>query len=162
MIGFHRGMCATVYAIRSVVSRIDGPGGKTYVPRDRYSLTMSFCVVPASRPTASAGSAPACSACSSATTWYSASSHIAVALIVIDVFIAVSGMPSNSRAHVAQVRDRHPDLADLAAGQRVVGVVAGLGGQVEGDRQPGLPLGEVQSGTARWTRPPTSAPRRSA
>ena len=50
---------------------------------------MSFWVVPAS---AAARSAP----CSSATTWYSASSHIAVALIVIEVFIVASGMPSNS------------------------------------------------------------------
>ncbi len=50
---------------------------------------MSFWVVPAS----SAGSAP----CSSATTWYNASSHIAVALIVIDVFIRASGIPSNNR-----------------------------------------------------------------
>ena len=47
------------------------------------------------------------------------------------------------RPHVADVRDRHADLADLAAGQHVVGVVAGLGGQVEGDRQAGLALGEV-------------------
>ena len=46
-------------------------------------------------------------------------------------------------AHLAQVRDGHPDLADLAASQRGVGVVAGLGGQVEGDRQAGLPLGQV-------------------
>ena len=35
--------------------------------------------------------------CSSATTWYIASSHIAVALIVIEVFISVSGMSSKSR-----------------------------------------------------------------
>ena len=50
---------------------------------------MSFCVVPAS----CARSAP----CSSATaTWYSASSHIAGALIVIEVFVSASGMPSNS------------------------------------------------------------------
>ena len=47
------------------------------------------------------------------------------------------------RPHVADVADRHADLADLAAGQRVVRVVAGLGGQVEGDRQAGLALGEV-------------------
>ncbi len=45
----------------SVISRSDGPGGKTYVPRERYSLMMSFCVVPAS----CAAEAP----CSSATTW---------------------------------------------------------------------------------------------
>ena len=47
------------------------------------------------------------------------------------------------RPHVAEVADRHADLADLAAGQLVVGVVAGLGRQVEGDRQPGLALGQV-------------------
>ena len=33
----------------SVISRSDGSGGKTYVPRERYSLTMSFCVVPCER-----------------------------------------------------------------------------------------------------------------
>jgi hypothetical protein len=47
------------------------------------------------------------------------------------------------RAHVAEVGDRHADLADLAARQLVVGVVAGLGRQVEGDRQAGLALGQV-------------------
>ena len=47
--------------------------------------------------------------------------------------------------HLAQVRDRHPDLADLAASQRRVRVVAGLGRKVEGDRQSGLALGEIAS-----------------
>ena len=61
LIGFHLGMLATVYVIMSVVSRSEGTGGKTCVPRDRYSLTMSFCVVPWSL----VMSAP----CSSATTW---------------------------------------------------------------------------------------------
>jgi hypothetical protein len=45
------------------------------------------------------------------------------------------------RAHVAEMADRHADLADLAARQHVVGVVAGLGRQVEGDRESGLSLG---------------------
>ena len=36
--------------------------------------------------------------CSSAATMYSASSHAAVALIVIDVFISPSGIPSISAA----------------------------------------------------------------
>ena len=45
--------------------------------------------------------------------------------------------------HVAQVPDRDADPADLAAGQDVVGVVAGLGGQVERHRQAGLALGQV-------------------
>lgn len=89
LIGFHFGMCATVYVIMSVVSRSEGPGGKTCVPRERYSLTMSFCVVPDSLEM----SAP----CSSATTSYSASSHMAVALMVIEVFIWSSGMSWNSR-----------------------------------------------------------------
>ena len=47
------------------------------------------------------------------------------------------------RAHVADVADRHPDLADLAAGELVVRVVAGLGREVERDRQAGLALREV-------------------
>ncbi len=45
--------------------------------------------------------------------------------------------------HLAEVRHRHADLADLTARERRVGVVAGLGRQVERDRQPGLALGEV-------------------
>ena len=59
-----------------------------YVPRDRYSLMMSFCVVPASL----AMSAP----CSCATAWYRASSHMAVALMVIEVLLCSSGMPCSS------------------------------------------------------------------
>ena len=47
-IGFHSGMCATVYSMVSAVRRSDGSGGKMYVPRDRNSLMMSFCVVPRS------------------------------------------------------------------------------------------------------------------
>ena len=51
--------------------------------------------------------------------------------------------PVEERVHVALVGDRDADLADLAARQLGVGVVAGLGRQVEGDREPGLALGEV-------------------
>ncbi len=47
------------------------------------------------------------------------------------------------RVHVALVGHGDADLADLAARQDVVGVVAGLRRQVEGDREAGLPLGEV-------------------
>ncbi len=47
------------------------------------------------------------------------------------------------RAHVALVGDRDADLADLAARQHVVGVIARLGGEIEGDRQPRLALLEV-------------------
>ena len=41
------------------------------------------------------------------------------------------------------MRDRHADLADLALGQRMVAVVAGLGRQIEGDRKAGLPLAQI-------------------
>ena len=34
------------YANRSVTRRIDGWGGKMYVPRAAYSFRMSFCTVP--------------------------------------------------------------------------------------------------------------------
>ena len=47
------------------------------------------------------------------------------------------------RAHVADVADRHPDLADLAPGELVVRVVAGLRREVERDGQAGLALREV-------------------
>jgi hypothetical protein len=65
LIGFHFGMLATDQAIMSVIRRMLGAGGNTYVPRERYSLTMSFCVVPASVDN-TARSAP-CPACSWAT-----------------------------------------------------------------------------------------------
>ncbi len=48
------------------------------------------------------------------------------------------------RLHVLDVRDRHADLADFAARERVIRVVSGLGGQVEGDREARLPLREVE------------------
>ena len=63
--------------------------------------------------------------------------------MVIEVFIPVSGMSCEELAHLAQVRDRYADLADLAAAQRAVGVVAGLRRQVEGDAEAGLALGQV-------------------
>ena len=47
------------------------------------------------------------------------------------------------RAHVADMGDRHADLADFALGVRMVAVVAGLRRQIEGDRQPGLALAQI-------------------
>ena len=66
-----------------------------------------------------------------------------MALIVIEVFIVVERDLVEQGLHVAAVGDRDADLADLAAGEDVVGVVAGLGREVEGDREAGLALGEV-------------------
>ena len=76
--------------MRSVASRIEGRGGKMYVPRAMYSLRMSFCVVP---PTRSAGTP-----CRFATAAYIARRIAAVALIVIEVVTSPMGMPSKSRA----------------------------------------------------------------
>ena len=42
------GISRVVNRITSLVSRIEGAGGNTWVPRERYSLMMSFCVVPCS------------------------------------------------------------------------------------------------------------------
>ena len=50
----------------------------------------------------------------------------------------VEGDALEQPAHVGQGVDGHPDLADLAGGHRVVGVVAHLGRQVEGDAEAGL------------------------
>ena len=46
---------------------------------------------------------------------------------------------------MADVRDRHPDLADLAGALGRVGVVTGLGGKVKRNRQAGLALREVRA-----------------
>ena len=88
LIGFHLLTLRTAWHTRSTVSRRDGSGPKMYVPRDRYSLTMSFWVVPASRD----GATPR----SSAKARYIENNHIAVALMVIEVFISSMGIASNS------------------------------------------------------------------
>ena len=64
------------------------------------------------------------------------------------------------RAHVAEVRDRHADLADLAARQHVIAVVAGLGRQIERDREAGLALGEIFPIERIRTRRPSNGRRR--
>ena len=57
--------------------------------------------------------------------------------------MVASGISLEQRPHVAEMGDRDADLADLAAGELVVRVVAGLGRQIEGDGKAGLALGEV-------------------
>ena len=96
---------------------------------------MSFWVVPLS----AVRSTPF----SSATVTYRASSQAAVALIVIDVFISSSGIPSRSACMSPLFDDRDADLPDLAAREDVIRVVPGLRRQVEGDREAGLALGQV-------------------
>ena len=52
--------------------------------------------------------------------------------------------PRHQQPHVLDRVDRHTGATDLAACQRVVGVEAELGGQVEGHRQTGLPALQQQ------------------
>ena len=56
---------------------------------------------------------------------------------------AAEGDSVQQGLHVADRVDRHADLPDLAHGERVVAVIAGLRGQIERDRQSRLPLREV-------------------
>ena len=67
--------------------------------------------------------------------------------------------PVQQRVHVALVRHRHADLADLAARQLVVGVVAGLRRQVERDATARSGPWRGCAGTARWTRGRSNGPR---
>jgi hypothetical protein len=55
----------------------------------------------------------------------------------------VQGQTFEQRAHVAEMRDRDADLADLTQRERMIGVVARLCGQIERDREARLALGEV-------------------
>ena len=101
------------------MSRFDASGGKMYVPRERYSFTMSFCVVPASSPYGDALLVGEREVHAEQPHRGRVDRHRRVHLVERDAV--------EQRAHLAEVRDRHADLADLAAGERVVGVVAGLG-----------------------------------
>ena len=52
----------------------------------------------------------------------------------------VQWYPLEEPLHVLQARDGNPHPADFARCQGIVGVVADLGGQIEGHREAGLPL----------------------
>jgi hypothetical protein len=87
---FHFGTCFEQKAKTSVMSRIDGRGGKMYSFCAMNSLRMSFWIVPE----IFFQSAP----CFSATTRYIAKIIGAGELIVIEVVMSPSEMPSNSRS----------------------------------------------------------------
>ena len=113
----------------SVMSRIDGRGGKMYSFCAMNSLRMSFWIVPESV----CQSAP----CFSATTRYIAKIIAAGELIVIDVVMSPSGMPSKSVSMSASDVDADAALPHLAERQRVVRVAAHQRRQIERDAQPG-------------------------
>ena len=85
-----------------MISRIDGFGGKMYVPRAAYSFSRSFWTVPES--------ADASMPRSSATSSYSRSRIGAVALIVIDVETRSSGIASSNLAMSSTVSIATPVL----------------------------------------------------
>jgi hypothetical protein len=88
---------------------------------------MSFWIVPES--------ARAATPWRRATATYSASRMIAVALIVIDVDTGRAGCRRTASAMSSIESMATPTRPDLAGGQRVIGVVAHLRRQVEGDAQ---------------------------
>src|SRR5690606_17994302 len=55
------------------------------------------------------------------------------------------GDPAEDGLHVCQGVDGDADLAHLPQGERIVAVQAELGGEVEGQRQAGLPLPEEEA-----------------
>src|SRR5450759_5547040 len=85
---FHLGTSLAQYSIESTTRRIDGAGGKMNSFWAMNSLRMSFCNVP---PSVDAGTP-----CFSATAMYMQSRIAAGELIVIEVVISPSGIPSNS------------------------------------------------------------------
>src|SRR3989442_14890552 len=85
---FHFGTSLAQYSIESTTSRIDGSGGKMNSFWAMNSFRMSFCSVP---PSLAAGTP-----CFSATAMYMQRRIAAGGLMVIDVVMSASGMPSNS------------------------------------------------------------------
>ncbi len=85
---FHFGTSFAQYSMESTTRRIEGSGGKMNSFWAMNSLRMSFCRVP---PRVANGTP-----CFSATARYMHSRIAAGELMVIDVVISLSGMPSNS------------------------------------------------------------------
>ena len=56
---------------------------------------------------------------------------------------AVERKPCEELRHVVDLPDRDAHFSDLTARERVIGVIPGLGGEIEGDREPRLALREV-------------------
>ena len=85
-----------------------------------------------------------------------------MALIVIEVFMAPGGMPSMSVRMWPRWATGTPTLPTSPRASGMVGVVPGLGGQVEGDRQARSGPWPGWCGRARSRPRPSSAPSRCA
>ena len=75
---------------------------------------------------------------------------------------AIEGDPLEESFHVLDGVDRDPRLADIARHPRVVGVVAPVGGEIEGARRGRSDPPRDCAGRMRWTPPRWSSPRTGA
>ncbi len=106
---FHSGISRAPNSIVSVTSRIEGSGGKMYSFCAVNSLRMSFCNVP-----------PSCERSMprfSAAAIYIAHTIAAGELIVIDVVILSSGMPSSRISMSASEETATPHLPNSPSDQ---------------------------------------------
>ena len=131
---FQRGTSRVQNPKMSVMSRIEGRGGKMYSFCAMNSLRMSFWMVPE----IFFQSAP----CFSATTRYIAKIIGAGELIVIDVVMSAERDAVEQPLHVGQRRDVDAALPHFAERQRMVGIAAHQRRQVEGHAQPGAAGGD--------------------
>ena len=122
--------------MRSPISRRWGRGGKIHSFCAMYSLMMSVCSVPSSR---SHGTP-----CRSAVARKNANATTAGPLIVMEVEMSPSGMPSNRVTKSSSVSVGDAAATDLALGARVVGVEAHQRRHVERDRQAALAVLEQE------------------
>ena len=133
--GFHFGRSLAENEIVSVVSFREGWGGNTWVPRERYSLMMSFWVVPDN--------------CAARNALLVGHGHIKGEQPGGGRVDGHGGVHGGERdvfkkgPHVADMGDGNAHLANFAAGQEMVGVIAGLGWQVEGYGKAGLAFFEI-------------------
>ena len=102
LIVFHFGMFCEQYSKMLVISRMEGLGGYTYVPRAMYSFSRSFWIVPLM--------ALAGTPCSSATNSYISSRIAAVELMVMLVLTWSSGRPESRMRMSAMLSMATPTL----------------------------------------------------
>ena len=81
--------------------------------------------------------------CSSAATMKSASTGSTAPFIVIDTLIVIERDAGEQRAHVVDRIDRDARHADVAGDARMIGIIAAMGGEIEGDREALLPRREI-------------------
>ena len=81
--------------------------------------------------------------CSSPATMKAARIGSTAPFMVIETHILSSGMPVEQDLHVLDAVDGDARLADIADDARMIGIVAAMGGEIEGDREPHLARREI-------------------